>query len=215
MAKTKSPFGIPLQPLPKPLRVPTAIDLLNANPALPKQIKEGLRPPSATRPPVLPTGPKRYRLERRPEIQAGPGEPPPGFVTPTTSRDEWFVYWALTKIKGPEGPANGWAYQDAQAGGRSLPGGSILDFLIYDRQPRLAIRVQTERFHITFGSRQHAHDHEQMMALYRLGFEVVNIFSQDFIHDKSGKAVLKVVREALSGVRQADPIAFGMALARV
>jgi hypothetical protein len=170
--------------------------------------------PQAPHRSAMPTGPKRYRLDADATIVGGPGTPPVGFVTATTSAVEWMVYWAMTKIKGPEGPASGWAYQDAAGGGRSIPGGSILDFLVFDRVPRLAIRVQTERFHQAFGSRQQGHDIEQMITLQRLGYDVQNIWDQDFINDKSGKAVIRVLLEVLAGVHQRDPIATGNSLAR-
>lgn len=170
--------------------------------------------PQAPHRPATPTGPKRYRLDAEVIVVGGPGPAPPGFVTATTSYPEWMWFWAMTKLKGPMGPANGWAYQDAQAGGRSMPGGSIVDFVVFDRVPRLAIRIQTERFHQAFGAAKIGYDIEQMITLERLGFTVANVWDQDFANDPSGKAVLRVCREVLGGIHQRDPIATGNSLAR-
>lgn len=172
------------------------------------------RVPTISRRTALPSGPKMYHLERAGTLLGGPGSPPPGFVTPTTSAVEWYWYWGMQNVKGPEGPANGWAYQDAQAGGRSMPGGSIVDFVVFDRVPRLAIRIQTERFHQTLGSRKQAEDAEQQVILENLGFEVYNTWSQDWENDKSGRAVIAAVRRALSGIHDRDPIYTGNSLAR-
>src|SRR5690606_25402309 len=55
-----------------------------------------VRPPRLRSFPVMPRGPRLYKLDPD-HAKSGPGEPPPGFVTATTSATEWFVYWAVAK----------------------------------------------------------------------------------------------------------------------
>lgn len=194
-------------------KTPSAADLYKAPPKPPVTPRTD-QPPQPPKRTALPSGPKRYRLEARGIIIGGPGEPPPGFVTGTTSKVEWYWYWAMTKLKGPEGPSSGWAYQDSAAGGRTLPGGSILDFLVFDQVPRLAIRIQTDRFHQAFGARQIIYDTEQMITLNRLGYEVVNTWSQDWQNDASGQAVIAACKKILYGGRERDPIATANSIVR-
>jgi len=143
-----------------------------------------------------------------PKPQGGPGNPPAGFVGGTTSLTEWYVYWALTKILGPEGDS--WAYQNSYQGGRHIPGGSVVDFVVYQPMKTLLIRVQTFRFHFTLGSQKQAYDVEQYYALSDLpGYRVIDVYEQDFIDDPTGGKVLKVMIDALNGEEHANPLAFG------
>jgi hypothetical protein len=123
------------------------------------------------------------------------------------SIDELYPYWALTKILGPEGI--NWFYQKSEMGGRHLPGGSVLDFSIEDRYPRIALRVQTERFHVGVGSQKHAYDYEQMLFLSQMGFEVRDIFSHQYLSDPTGQRCLKLVYAVLNGLSQPNPAQVG------
>lgn len=169
-----------------------------------------LRPPTR-----LPTGPKGLR---RPVVRTGgPGDPPSGFLRPTTSATEWMVYWALSKVfKNPEDPRRGpfvggppdWAYQQGQGGDgtRSVP-----DFVIY-RPTRIVLRVQTEFRHVFTDNQKQTYDRMQRINQERAGFRVVDIFDQAFVTDKTGQAVIVVCKAALGLLQQVDPILAGTAL---
>jgi hypothetical protein len=171
-------------------------------------------PPRPRVPTRLPTGPKRYRGGR--EVVAGPGEPPPGFVRPTTSKTEWFVYWALWKIFGTprdarEGPFFGgppfWAYQEGTGGDgtRSKP-----DFTVY-RPRRLIIRVQTEFRHLFTDNAKQAYDRLQRVAQSNHN-TVVDLYDFRFINDKTGQAVIIETKAAIGLIERPDPIVAGTAL---
>lgn len=165
------------------------------------------RPPRKT---ATPSGPKWLGLERDPIYVGGPGEPPEHFLLRgNVSKDEWPPYWGFTKILGAEGPAGGWYYQKSEMGGRHLPGGSVLDFSIEDRYPKIAVRVQTERFHIGVGSAKRAYDYEQKIFLSQQGFVVHDIFSYQYLHDPSGQACIRLLWGILNGLIQPDPALSG------
>lgn len=156
-------------------------------------------------------GPEELQLVRGPDYQSGPGEPPLGFVGGTTSKTEWYVYWALEKLLGPEGVT--WTFQEAFAGGRHIPGGAVLDFVVYTPKYRILIRVQTWRFHLGGGGEKIALDLEQKINLFTpYGEElVIDIYEQYFLWDKTGKAVLDVVQDAINGIEWPSPISTGLA----
>jgi hypothetical protein len=182
-----------------------------------------------TRPPLLrPLGaafPKGPRALQVPKAQrkpiGGPGEPPPGFVSPTTSRTEWLVYWGLAKILGqPKDPRRGpwvgfpplWSYQNPFKGGRQIKGGAVIDFLVQPNRFNsfaIAIRLQTEFFHLSsVGGNKVMHDRLQE-AYISSDYQVRDIYELSFINDPSGAAVCRELIRTLSGFSQPDPVAGG------
>lgn len=141
----------------------------------------------------------------------GPGEPPAGFVGGTTSKTEWYVYWAFTILLGPPGVL--WSYQSSFQGGRHVPGGSVADFVLYMPKQTIIVRVQTWKFHFASGAEKIARDEEQKIVLHSIWGEeiVVDIYEQYFIQDETGKAVLEVCKDAMEGVEWPNPIATGLA----
>lgn len=140
----------------------------------------------------------------------GPGEPPAGFVGGTTSKTEWWVYWAFTILIGPEGVD--WTYQESFQGGRHIPGGSVADFVLYMPMQTIIVRVQTWRFHFAMGAEKIAADIEQKISLISVWGEeiVVDIYEQHFIHDPTGRAVLEVCKDAMAGLEWPNPLAVGI-----
>ena len=175
-------------------------------------------PPRLRTTPRLPRGPEKLH----PPVQktGGPGPPPPGFVGATNSATEWMVYWALAKIFGrPDDPRRppfdgAWPDWTYQKGIGNAPGRSIIDFIIYRTTRRgrpVAIRVQTEYFHQFTSNQKQAYDRMQAIAVSGYA-DVVDIFDQTFVNDKTGQAVIIVVKNALGLLRTPDPIVAGTAL---
>lgn len=172
--------------------------------------------------PIAPRGPEHLKLGVRPaRIGLGPGEPPPGFVTAHTSKEEWWLYWAFSKVYNDpvdprEPPFTGsrvgeWFFQVAEQGGR-VPAGSVSDFQLKTPLGWIIVRLDTERWHIF------ANANVQMRDLFlkthiRTG-KVITVYSQDFIHDDTGEAVCKVAALATKGVEMPSPIRSGTALRR-
>lgn len=168
------------------------------------------------RPPVRPTGPRIYHLQKKPELEfAGPGEPPDGFVTAHTSKTEWWIYWAIAKVLNdpvdPRRPpfvgGQDWSYQKAEEGGR-IRGGQVLDFVVYAGNRAIGIRVETERYHIFTSAHNQAHDFylkTHSAAVDR----IVNVYDQDFMGDPTGRAACVVISEALKGEERGHPVQFG------
>ena len=94
----------------------------------PKVAKEIVLPtiprPRLRRKPWRKTGPRLYRLAKDPEHLGGPGEPPTEFLSAQTTKTEWYVYWALSKLyDDPEDPRVGqWiAARAAEVGDEPTP----------------------------------------------------------------------------------------------
>jgi hypothetical protein len=152
----------------------------------------------------------------------GPGEPPSGFITPTNSKSEWYIYWAMCKIlKFPRdsriGPFTGfpglWTYQSPFEGGRVV-GGQVIDFVVDSAvtgRGALAIRITTDRYHVRTDFAKQAQDR---LLQARLGsfFRVVDIYEQDYIMDSSGQAAILETKRVLFGGRAGNPIDSGGAL---
>jgi hypothetical protein len=199
------------------------------NPLLPKLPKPSR--PSAFHPKrpfsIAPRGPKHLRLGQHPfRIGVGPGEPPPGFVGVWGSREEWLVYWAIaTHKQDPKDPrvppftgsrVGTWVYQSPQSpsvtsqmGGR-VPGGSVTDYQVQTPTGWIGIRLDTERWHVF------AAPNQQLKDLFikthsRAVQKTVTLFSQDFVEDETGEAVMRVTALALRGIEMPNPIRFGTA----
>lgn len=182
-----------------------------------------IRPPRLRSFPVMPTGPRflDFPDDFGKEFR-GPGEPPPGFLNYTNSYSEWVIYWALSKVIGVpkdprqppyEGYPGSWTYQRPFEGGR-IAGGQVVDFLIEDPSATaggaIALRIQTERYHIFTDAAKQAVDR---MLLTRLSgrYRVVDIYEQDFISDESGQAAVLETKRALYGGATSNPLRTGQA----
>lgn len=172
------------------------------------------RPPKIRSFTVFSTGPRLLGLAKDPFRFGGPGQPPPGFVGPTTSASEWIIYWALAKVfNDPIEPRNApyfggrdWAYQTAVEGGRRERGGAVVDFVVYLPGQKVGLRLQTERFHIFAGSKKHSYDVIQGQALSRY-MTVKDIFEQDIgLADKTGRTAIAVTVDILGGRKRISPI---------
>src|SRR5690606_36950937 len=180
-----------------------------------------VRPPRLRSFPVMPRGPRLYKLDPD-HAKSGPGDPPPGFVTATTSASEWFIYWAISKVlkfpKDPrQGPFNGWAglweFQHPLMGGPAARGGAVADFRILPGNVvdgEILIRLQTSRWHLFTDHSKQATDQILLTRMARFG-RVVDLFEQDVILDKSGQAAILEVKRALWGGKPSDPLAAGTA----
>lgn len=161
---------------------------------------------------LFPSGPISLGLGAKTKQEGvGPGEPPLNFVGGTNSKTEWYVYWALEKLLGPEGDS--WSYQQSYAGGRHIPGGAVVDFVVYTPMQLIMIRVQTWQFHLGAGPEKSSYDWDQKISLGAAYQDavVIDVYEQYFINDTTGKAVLAVMADALAGQEWPNPLATGIA----
>jgi hypothetical protein len=141
-----------------------------------------------------------------------------------TSREEWLVYWAIAKhLDDPKEPrqppftgsrVGNWHFQALEsssgvAAGR-VPGGSVTDFQVKTPTGWIGIRLDTERWHIFAGPNQQLKDlfiktHAKSVQ------KTVTVYSQDFVEDESGEAVMRVIALALRGIEYPNPIRTGTA----
>lgn len=177
------------------------------------------RPPRIRYFTVAPQGPKIYQLGKNVDQLNDWFDPPAAFLDPKLhgSSEEWPIYKALMLIldpgrdprKPPYQGGNGWAYQKMIDGGR-IPGGQVVDFIVDQGNRTLGLRVQTERYHVMASPDKIAFDAYLKQHLSAIDL-VIDIFSQYYIEDRSGKAAMYQVREALKGNQQPNPGAFGIA----
>lgn len=122
----------------------------------------------------LPTGPRF--IPKHEELMSGPGLSPTGFVVGgQNSESEWPPYWALATIfKNPVDPRippffggyPEWGYQVPMGGSHTRElGTSVLDYVIWAYGAPIAIRLQSERWHVQTDSRKHAYDAFQKFNL--------------------------------------------------
>jgi hypothetical protein len=157
----------------------------------------------------IPTGPRYiYADTSNPLHSSGPGPPPPGFIGGTNSVSEWYIYWALTKLLGPEGRE--WTYQSSYLGGRRMKGGAVVDFVVFTPRYNIGLRIQTFYFHLAAGSYKQASDLEQRVNLEHQDLRIIDIYEQDFIGDKTGQSAIRVVQMALNGNEAPNPRAYGI-----
>lgn len=132
------------------------------------------------------------------------------FATPSTSRDEGYAYWALLKHIGPPGlpGKNGmvWYYQ-SKVGGGNLPGSAVVDFVIemFGPNPLIGCRIVTPYFHIQGGPHKRASDLEQIYNLLKQDMMVIDVFSENYIYDQTGRAVLKSMSRVINGQEDFGP----------
>jgi hypothetical protein len=164
------------------------------------------------RPPVRMTGPRLLRLSSDPEERGGPGEPPIGFVTAHTSRDEWQVYWAFAKVtKDPANPRQApyvggatWSYQKAVDGGRVV-GGQVVDFVyMHPDDQTTGFRIQTEHWHIMTDSAKQMDDFFLKSSQTSID-QIIDLYSHMWVGDPSGKKVCAIVANGIKGIQSYSP----------
>lgn len=170
------------------------------------QVDPSLRSGAAKLPQIY-YGPKELGLRFTDNLAGGPetfvNANPQLFHTGTTSRDEGYFYWAELKLLGPEGPEGGWYYQS----GHANPNAAVIDFRVVrgGGLPDLAIRIQSQYRHLGGGAEKQATDAEQVYQIDSVNqFQVVDVWSEWYMGDKSGQTVLAVARTANEG----DPFSY-------
>lgn len=176
--------------------------------------------PRLKRPPAMPTGPRMYRplpLDQQDVVQ-GPGEPPPGFVTPRTSKTEWYVFWGLATIfKNPADPRQppflggwpDWTYQHAID-----DAGAVIDFVVNNpgkSMNSVALRVVTEYWHLYTSAQKQATDEMQKEALSAY-YTVIDLYDFDFINDPTGAATIVTLKNVLGMIERPNPLWLGTSI---
>lgn len=177
--------------------------------------------PTLRRPPAMPRGPRLFTVA--PQIIAGPGQPPPGFIMPTNSNTEWPPYWGLCKIfQNPIDPRQGppfmggwpdWTYQKAVDGGRKEPGGAVLDFVVYKTGPRgrpCGIRIVTDYFHLYTSAEKQEIDEIQKEKVSQYA-DVVDVYDFTYMDDPTGQAIIKQLKAALGLIEYENVLEAGTA----
>jgi hypothetical protein len=199
----------------KPPKITSVEDLVKRS-----RVAQQPRPLKVNKHTIRPLGPKRFRLGSAPgEVGYGPGEPPPGFLNQWNSREEWLIYWAVCKVKNTPrdcrqppfvgGGEGSWTYQnpDPVYGGR-VAGGQVYDIILWTSPRRkIALRIQTERFHIFASSLQQAKD-LYLKTQARGVDDVFDIYSQNYT-GKGPQALIMAIVRAMKGIRELDPIRAG------
>lgn len=161
-------------------------------------------------------GPKELFLRGDIDYQGGPEEfvqnNPNLFKTGTTSRDEGYFYWGCLKEIGREREPGKqgitWLYQSKVAGGTTQAGGSVVDFRFsgamqgYD----IGVRIVTKRFHLQAGPLKQAVDELQRYTMLDAGLYAVDVQSSDYINDRTGRAVIRAVHDAITLTPGLSPI---------
>jgi hypothetical protein len=114
----------------------------------------------------------------------------------------------LTQLLGPEGPQGGFYYQS----GHSDKNQAVIDFRIVvgGGSPDIGVRIQSQFFHQNMGTVKQAYDVEQIYAVQASGDIVIyDVWSQWYIDDPTGKAVLQVAQDVLANVHRLSPLVTG------
>ena len=177
-----------------------------------------LKPPKHA---IRPTGPRTYKLFRKPASSfVGPGDPPAEFLDPVHhgSAQEWMYYWALSRIfRDPENPrlppyegGKDWQYQVSTDGTfiRS-PLSSVLDFLVVFGDEKVGLRIQTERWHVFADAVQNSEDYYLKFHSQAVD-RIMDLHPQYVIADEGGQAVIKQVVRALNNIQEPDPGRLGL-----
>ena len=150
-------------------------------------------------------------------------DPPAGFVRGTTSKTEWMIYHAMSKVLGyptdpREPPFIGfpgvWAYQKAWDEGRRMAGGSVVDFVVYSgarSNQDIFFRIQTEHFHIYASDAQQAHDKLQFERLSQYA-QTIDLYDYNFAFDPTNQAAIILIKRALNGEIEPNPMTDGTSM---
>lgn len=146
-------------------------------------------------------GPLHLALRQTPEVQYGPqaftDAHPELFATGTTSAPEGWFYWACIQVRGQPGVEGGWQYQKQVRPGGARIGSATVDFVFTSRPRDIACRIVTPYFHTEFGPEKEGSDNEQVFSLQESGYDVVDTFSELWMPDPSGRAVIRAVEMVL------------------
>ena len=162
-----------------------------------------------------------YAQPRKPREIGGPGEPPPGFVTPPTSATEWVAYWGLWRALGVKGdpresgppfmgaPTGEFAYQSFEMGGRMQAGGAVVDYVVYSAPGGvpIGIRLVTEYFHLYAGSDKIMSDALQKDYLSR-EMIVVDLLDSEILGVPPSAVIIKI-KQILNMIPSQNPITAG------
>jgi hypothetical protein len=167
--------------------------------------------------PLRAYGPKSLPFQTQPYVVKGPGEPPDGFDTATTSAEEWTcLYWPLAKVmRDPPDPrqppfigGRQWKYQHPFSGGRLSRGGQVIDAEVDFGGRRIAIRLMTSLYHAQAKREQQVKDMVGKVALSKFD-RVCDIWTQAVIHDETGEAACQAVADCLRAKETPDPFTWG------
>lgn len=185
-----------------------------------RTLKPVAKPAKLRAPATKPTGPRYLRITE--QIIGGPGDPPTDFIGGQNSVTEWYVYWALFKILGTSvddprkppyfGLPGKFVYQSSQMGGyvRAL-GSAVVDFLVTYGATLVALRLQTERFHIFTDAAKQAYDTIQRANLSKT-LTVIDIYDEDILGDPSGAKAIVTCKRALGLIEDLNPVTAGTAI---
>lgn len=173
------------------------------------------------RPTVAPSGPEILGLRKQRVHTGGPGQPPPGFVTATTSAVEWVWYWAsAVYLRSPPDPRQPpyigdgilWSYQvpDDAHDVRAL-GSYVSDFVYYLGTGQTVVRIDTYYYHIAADPEQQARDLYQKLHGNAENVIVVSAYDASFMGDPTGRAAVAAVADAIAGREIVSPIRGGTA----
>jgi hypothetical protein len=161
-------------------------------------------------------GPRELGLQMEDE-SGGPEEfirrHPNLFATSSTSAHEGYFFWALLKLIGPmEEIGKGgliWYYQSRLLSSGGKAGGTIVDFLVEGVYPNkdLGIRIQTPFRHTGAGAITRAKDEEQALFMESKDIIPVDVYSINYMSDKTGQAVIKAANRALKADPDFSPLA--------
>lgn len=170
-------------------------------------------------PTVFPSGNRELGLRQQRVHTGGPGNPPDGFVTATTSSVEWMWYWgSAVYLKSPPDPRKPpyigdgilWGYQvpDDVHDVRKL-GSYVSDFVYYQPTGTLVVRLDTYFYHLQNDPEQFARDQYQKLHGGNDNVIVISAYDLQFLSDPSGRAIVAAVADALAGREIVSPVRSG------
>ena len=182
------------------------------------------RPPTGFRRPTrFPRGPKLLGLGQRRRTEGGPGEPPPGFVTGTTSAVEWVLYWASWEFfhlpgdpRTPPYTGDGIHFEFQSPENPAQPrelGGGVSDFVYFLGTGTVIVRLDTWYFHITASPEQQARDATLKQRAHRMNARVATLYDTQILGDPTGNAAVKALADVLAGREMLSPARSGLAYA--
>ena len=90
---------------------------------------------------------------------------------------EYAIFWALEQVQAE------FTFQSQQLGGAREQLGAVVDFVVYEPVPNLAIRVMGEYWHYQQGEGQIQSDYLQKVRLEAIGFLVIDIDGEDALRN--------------------------------
>lgn len=171
------------------------------------------------KPTAFPSGPRALGLRQKRVHTGGPGQPPAGFVTATTSAVEWVWYWAsAVYFESPPDPRMPpyvgdnilWSYQvpDDVFDVRTL-GSYVSDFVYYQPTGNLVVRLDTQFYHLQGDPEQQARDLYQKLHGNDDRVIVISAYDTQFLGDPTGRAAVAAVADAVAGREIVSPIRSG------